>query len=179
MEQKAKITALKVNIVCFFVSLIVSILYLGVGEILAWNDLYFRTWVVRVGELFVFVFTPVLLLLIPALAAGQAAKRRQTDGMRTAATVVWVLAGIIGFAYLAAGTLVYLFLRADSIERESWYTADIIEGVHTEYYGMETYPVYRYYEPYTVFLKKSYEPMSEIVEKKAQERYGEKFTVSR
>lgn len=180
MEQKAKITALKVNIICFFVSLIVSILYLGGGEILAWNDLYFRTWVVRVGELFVFVFTPVLLLLIPALAAGQAAKRRQTDGMRTAATVVWVLAGIIGFAYLAAGTLVYAFLRADSIERESWLTEDIIEGVHTEYYGrMETYPVYRYYEPYTVFLKKSYEPMSEIIEKKAQERYGEKFTVSR
>lgn len=179
MEQKAKPTALKMNIICFLISLILSILYLGAGEFLAWNDFYFRTWVVRIGEIFVFVLTPVLLLLIPALAVGQAAKRRQTDGMRTAAAVVWVLAGLIGFAYLTAGTLVYVFLRADSIERESWLTEDIIEGVHTEYYGMETYPVYRYYEPYTVFLKKSYEPLSEIIEKKAQERYGEKFTVSR
>lgn len=178
MEQKGKTIALKINIICFLIALLLSVLYLGGGKFLAGNEIYFRTWVVIIGELFVFVLTPLLLLLIPALAVAQAAKRRQTGGMRTAATVVWVLAGLIGFAYLAAGALVYAFLRADSIEREAWLAEGVIESVHTEYYGLQSYSVYRYYEPCTVFLKKTYAPMSEIMEKKAEELYGEKFTVS-
>lgn len=178
MEQKARPAALKVVFICFIISFLISVLYLGGGELLAWNGLYYRTWLVIIGELFVFVLTPILFLLIPALAIGQAAKRRRTGGMHTAAVGIWIVLGLIGFAYFAAGTLIYAFLRADSIEREVELEDGIIESVHTENYGMETYPVYRYYEPYTVFLKRTYEPMSVIVEKKAEERYGVKFAVS-
>lgn len=157
-----------------------SVLYLASREVLSWSGLYLQMRVAIPGELLAFLVTPVCFFIV-VMASALRAGRRGGRGMRAAGIVVCALAAFAGFFYLTVGSLIYVFLRSGELERDRRVGEDgiWIESVGEESRGLESWQVYRYYEPVAWVLKRPYEPLSEVMEWRAYRKYGETFVVTR
>ena len=185
MNKKTSLKVLKINFIIFIVTFVLAVLYLGSRELFAFADLYYRTWVIIIGEVITFLILPLVAMALPVTGCiGLVATRRDEaensgkKGGKIAITIVSIVMIMIAILYLLLGGLLYMLVREEAIEEESYITSDIIEGVSQGHVGWESYNVYEYYTPATIFLKKTYEPRWQIIEWKAQEEYGETFCVA-
>lgn len=156
-----------------------SVLYLTGRELLSWSDLYLQMRVAVPGEVLTFLVTPVCFLAFVVTAALR--MRGHTGrGMRAVGFVICALAVFAGFLYLTAGSLIYVLFRSGEMERDRWAGEDNIwiESAGEENMGLESWRVYRYYEPVGRILKRPCETLSEVMEWRAYRKYGETFVVT-
>ena len=156
-----------------------SVLYLTGRELLSWSDLCLQMRVAVPGEVLTFLVTPVCFLAFVVTAALR--MRGHTGrGMRAVGFVICALAVFAGFLYLTAGSLIYVLFRSGEMERDRWAGEDNIwiESAGEENVGLESWRVYRYYEPVGRILKRPCETLSEVMEWRAYRKYGETFVVT-
>ena len=154
--MKEKINFFKVNIWITFVAMFLTIVYAVSASLLSEMELYYRTWVLVIGDVISFLIFPMSLFL--CLIKGKRLMKLLTS----------------------TGLLVILFLiltvfRMPSWEKERFIKENVIEETHPIDLGSMMY--HRYYSCENAFLKRKYEKISDIVMLKMEERYGEEFEV--
>lgn len=178
MELEKKSYILKNNLLVFAVALSITVLYLGSRKILSGYEIYYRNWIVILGDMTSYVIFPFSTFALPVTAALQR-KRNAKEGHDGGALVAAALIGmgIVTLIYSFIGCVVFIFTADEEFETEQMMEGEILRGIGKETYGWETYTVYHYYEPISFFWKKSYEPLSEALELQMKENYGEEVVV--
>lgn len=166
------------GVIVFVATAVAVILYLGIRELLSLDGLEFQTKIVIPGEVLTFLVLPAEFVTLVVTAVLRTAKSGRT-GARMLAAVVCTLAALTAFLYLTVGSLFYVLLRAPKIEQERWIGENHawIEGKGEENMGLESWPVWHLYEPVAGVLKRRLNTVSDVMEWKARERYGETFVV--
>lgn len=178
MEGTKKSRILKTNLIIFLLTLILVILYLGSRAIFSMYDLYYRTWMIVVGDIAAYVLLPLVVFALPVTGTVQWRRNRpERGGSSAAVAAAGVIMAVVAFVYFSIGMLAFVFMAGEEFEKERMLADGILEGVREENYGLESYTVYYYYEPIAFFLKKPYEPLSHALERRAGETYGEEFAV--
>lgn len=175
MEKKS--TWFKKLGIVFAISLFLSLFYLISKHFMASVGWYYRNWVVVIGEMITFFVMPVSLFVMVIGGSFSAAAKGNNKSAGIGLRAAGVLCCLIAFLYFTIGSLWYLVVRSDVFEKETFLDDHIIEGV-TQLYPEDSWsPRYEYYESVPPLLKKSYRQISVIMEQKAEEKYGESFTV--
>lgn len=178
MELTPKSHIFVTNLIILAITAVLTILYVATRAILGTHDLYYRTWIIVMGDIVSYVLLPLVVLAVPITGAVQWKRNRYKQRGGTVAVVLAsVLVAVAVFVYSCMLFLLFVFTAGEEFEKEQIFGDGIIEGVREESYGFESYNVYHYYEPVAFFLKKPYEPLSHALEQRASEAYGEAFVV--
>ncbi len=130
------------------------------------------------GTIAAYVLFPLTVFALPVSGTVQWKKNNaERQGGTAAVAITSVLMTVVVFVYFSIGLIVFAFTAGREFEKERVFADGILEGTREEAYGLQSYIVYRYYEPVSVFLKKTYEPLSYALEQRAGEKYGEAFFV--
>ena len=65
MNKKTSLKVLKINFIIFIATFVLAVLYLGSRELLAFAGLYYRTWVIIIGEVITFLILPLVAMALP------------------------------------------------------------------------------------------------------------------
>lgn len=176
MEKKQNTHIFVKNLKWFVILLVVTGIYLVSRAMLEEHSIYYRTWVIVLGDIVSFIVLPFVTLLLPVTAALQWRKRApERWAGKILVAIVSLLVGAVSLCYVGMGFIVFVFTAEEEFEIERMIADGIMEGERRENQGFDSHVVYHYYEPIAGFLKKPYEPLSEAIEVKVSEKYGELF----
>lgn len=152
------------NIIVFAVTFTGTVFYLASRTFLSGWSLYYRTWIVVIGDILSFFITPVSFLAL--FLTGNLKELSKENGIAGKITYVLITLSvvIVLFLYLFIGKL--FFWGRSNWEREVRLSADIIEGIKTEDLSENT--VSDYYVCRSFFLKKKIPYSEEIARLKAE-----------
>lgn len=169
MKNKANLTPHKVNQVIFLLVLAGVAFYLASTRILAGWELYYRTWIMVIGDIMAFFILPVSFLAL--FLTGNLKELSKENGIGGKITYVFIvlLVSAALFLYLMIGGL-FLWGR-HSWEKESRLSADMLEGIRTA--DIADHTVSNYYVCNSFFLKKKIPYTEEIEQLKAEKIFEE------
>lgn len=179
METKQKLRIFIKNLKLFAVVALFAGIYYVSRAVLEEHGIYYRTWGVVVGDVMSFVLLPFVTFALPVTAALQWRRNKpERLAAKIAVSLASIAAGVVTIFYIGMGFIALVFVGEEEFEKERMIADGILEGERQENHGFDSYTVYHYYEPMAGFLKKPYEPLSEALEAKVSEKYGEKFIAS-
>ncbi|MDE5804520.1 MAG: hypothetical protein K2I22_16555 [Lachnospiraceae bacterium] len=170
-KEKQSGRAVKIAGIVWGVTLLVTALFYFVKAILPAGVVY-RVWLERTGTawaLFVLPLTLVVLLLCRLWK--NAAKTR-----KAAAYIVVTMVILFGFMLYCMFAIVYTWVLGLALGHESEFAPGIIKTQTENVDSIASYITY--YEDKGIFVKKEYEPMSDIVLLAMEMKYGEKFVIA-
>ena len=150
-------TFFKIKIGILYTAIFLTIAYAVSSQWLNMMDIYYRTWIIVVGDIVSFLVLPLSILSF--FLKGKLWKR-------ILGTAVFL---VVLFAILSG-------IRMPHWEKESFIQENIIECETFADLGSTCY--HEYYSCYSPFVKRKYQEISNIVKLKAEETYGEEFVVS-
>ncbi len=152
-----KRTFFKIKAGILYAAIFLTIAYAVSSQWLKMMDIYYRTWVIVLGDIVSFIVLPLSILSF--FLKGKLWKR-----------ILGMAISLVVFLVLFSG------IRMPHWEKESFIQENVIESEVFADLGSTCY--HEYYSCYSPFVKRKYQEISNIVKLKAEEKYGEEFVVS-
>lgn len=171
MAKEKQSKAVKVSGIVWGVTLLVTALFYFIRAILPAGVVY-RVWLERAGAAWALFVLPLALVifLLCRLWKNTAKTRRAAVYMVVTVVVLFVFMVYLMFA------IVYTWVLGLALGHETEFAPGIIKTQTENTDSVASYITY--YEDKGIFVKKEYEPMSDIVLLAMEMKYGEKFVIA-
>lgn len=170
-KEKQSGRAVKVSGIVWGVTLLVTSLFYLIKAILPAGVVY-RVWLERTGAAWTLFLLPLTLVIFLLCRLWKnCAKTR-----RAAAYMVVTVVALFGFMLYLMFAVVYTWVLGLSLGHETEFAPGIIQTQTENTDSVASYITY--YEDIGIFVKKEYEPMSDIVLLEMEIKYGEKFVIA-
>lgn len=170
-KEKQSGRAVKVSGIVWGVALLVTVLFYLIKAILPAGVVY-RVWLERTGAAWaLFVLPLALVVFLLCRLWKNSAKTR-----RAAAYMVVTVVVLFGFMVYLMFAVVYTWVLGLSLGHETEFAPGIIKTQTENLDSIASYATY--FEDKGLFVKKEYEPMSDIVLLTMEIKYGEKFVIA-
>lgn len=171
MAKEKSGRAVKIAGIVWGVTLLVTAIFYFIEAILPAGVVY-RVWLERAGTAWtLFVLPLALVVLLLCRLWKNATKTR-----RAAAYMVITMVVLFGFMLYAMFAIVYTWVLGLALGHETEFAPGIIKTQTENLDSIASYTTY--YEDKGIFVKKEYEPMSDIVLLAMEMKYGEKFVIA-
>ncbi|MBD5498226.1 MAG: hypothetical protein HDR11_10760 [Lachnospiraceae bacterium] len=170
-KEKQSGRAVKIAGIVWGVTLLVTAIFYFVKAMLPAGVVY-RVWLERAGTVWaLFVLPLTLVVFLLCRLWKNAAKTR-----RAAAYMVVTVVALFGFMLYLMFASVYTWVLGLALGHETEFAPGIIKTQTENLDSIASYTTY--YEDKGIFVKKEYEPMSDIVLLTMEMKYGEKFVIA-